>query len=218
MNRRNGEHSDPNGPDYRPIPNSLSGVPYRDATPGTSEIPLDELDCFVIPAQDQNHISEPIHFRIPPYLNRYCKIAVMAGRFPYLGTEDLFRHAIARHIHWLCSIRESIPQHIRPSLDQAAEVCADDEMKMQVEQLFEKAEERVKYHMARGDQVEVIRLLTLIRSRMSNVHDSARMREYRERFERTYGSYLRANMVSEAEAKGRVMLQGLLPAGPEGVQ
>jgi hypothetical protein len=221
MSRHNGEYASDgsNGTGYRPIPNSLSGVPYRDAMPDTAEIPLDQLDCFVIPAQDQNHVSEPIHFRLPPYLKRYMKIIVMAGRFPYLDIEDLIRHAVARHISWLCSIRETIPQHIRPSLQQLSEMCADDELRTQVEQTFERAEERVKYHMARGDQGEVIRLLNLMRARIQGVHDSARMREFRERFEKVYGPYLRANAITQAEARGRVTMQGMLPAAPpEGVQ
>jgi hypothetical protein len=221
MSRRTSEYGPDSGSGYRPIPNHLSGVPFRDASPDTSEVPLDQLDSFVIPAQDQNHVSEPIHFRIPPYLKRYAKIIIMSGRFPYLDVEDLIRHALTRHITWLCSIRESIPQHLRASMHQLAEVCADDELRMQVEQVFERAEERVKYHMARGDQGEVVRLLTLMRSRMKGVHESARMREFMERFDKVYSPYLRANAIAEAERRGRVTLQGMLPAGTgetEGVQ
>lgn len=189
---------------YKPVSNSTSGVPFRDAAPGTDEIPLDELDCFIIPAQDQNHVSEPVSFRIPPYLKRYCKIIIQSGRFPYLDLEDLFRHAVTRQIDWLCSIRETLPTHIRPSLHQQAEVCMDDEMRMQVEDVFSHAEERVKHHMARGDTAEVIRLLNLMRQRMAGVYQSARMREYQERFDKTYGSYLRGNPAGIVALAGAV--------------
>ena len=216
--RSRGEYASDLGPgaNYRPIPNSLSGVPYRDAIPNTAEIPLDQLDCFVVPAQDQNHVSEPIHFRIPPYLKRYSQIIIMSSRFPYLGIEDLIRHALVRHIAWLCSIRESIPQHIRTSMAQMVEICADDELQAQVEQVFERGIERVKYHMSRGDQGEVIKLLTLMRSRLDTVHESARMRDFKDRFERTWGNYLRMNRLAEAEAAGKATMQGLLPAPGSG--
>lgn len=178
---------------HKPISNSVSGVPFRDAIDGTNEIPLDQLDCFVVSAQDQNHVSEPVSFRIPPYLKRYCKIIVASGRFPYLDIEDLIRHAITRHVDWLCQIRETLPQHIRPAMHQQVEVCADDELRTQVEQVFNRAEERVKYHMARGDSAEVIRLLNLMKSRMYGVQQSSRMREFTERFDKLYGPYLRAS-------------------------
>jgi len=192
----------PNGavtayPTPRPVPNSLSGVPYVDANEDAGEIPLDQIDSFVVPAQDQNHVSESVHFRIPPYLKRYAKILVSSGRFPYLDIEDLIRHAILRHITWLCSIRTTLPFHIRIGLAQQAEVCADDEMRMQVEQAFARTEERIKYHMARGDQAEVIRLLNMVKQRMDQVHTSARMREWKERFEKSYGQYLAAHRIAQ---------------------
>jgi hypothetical protein len=173
--------------------NHHSGVPFVDAHPETNEVPLDQLDNFIVTAQDQNHISEPVSFRIPPFMKRYAKIIVASGRFPYLDIEDFIRHAFARHVEWLCTIRQSLPQHIRVSMTQQIEVCADDEMRMQVEQVFTRAEERIKYHMARGDMGEVVRLVNLMREKFNHTHASARMREFKERFDKTYCGYLQAN-------------------------
>lgn len=172
--------------------NHTSGIPFHDAHPESTEIPLDDLDLFIIPAQDQNHISEPVSFRIAPFMKRYAKIIVSSGRFPYLDIEDFIRHAFSRHIEWLCTIRESLPRHIRVSMQQQIEICADDEMRMQVEQVFIRAEERVKYHIARGDMGEVMRLVNLMKEKFSDVHASASMREFKERFLRTYSGYLHA--------------------------
>src|SRR5215469_15496425 len=192
-------------PAIRPIPNHMSGVPYTDAIEGTNEVPLDEIDSYIIPAQDTNHVSEAIHFRCPPYLKRGMKLIVASGRFPFLDVEDFCRYAAFHTMNWMISLRESLPKALSTGLQQLNEVCADDEMRAQIEQSFLRLEERIKYHLARGDMPEVFAILNRVKARMANVHPSARMREWSERFEKTYAQYLYAHQRDQLTAAFRVV-------------
>jgi hypothetical protein len=173
------------GDDY-----STSEIPFRDADPDTGEIPIDELDTFVVPGTDERGVGEHIHLRVPPYLRRQVKIILASNRFPYLTEASFFRHAAVRHLYWLVGLRSSIPKYILPALAGMLEVCRDDEMRIQVEKVFQKIDERISFHLSRGDHSEVIRLLNLVKSRMQGVQPSAWQRQFWEHFDQKWAGYL----------------------------
>ena len=131
-------YSDSPSPSY----SSSHDIPFRDADLDNGEIPVDELDTFVIPGTDERGIGEHTHMRLPPYIRRQIKIILTSNRFPYLNESALIRHAIVRHLYWLVDLRSSIPKHILPALAGMLEVCRDDEMRIQIEHVFERIDSR----------------------------------------------------------------------------
>lgn len=173
-----------------PDPSSTADIPFRDANTEIGEIPIDELDTFVIPGTDDRGVGEHIHLRLPPYVRRQIKIILGSNRFPYLTEAALIRHAIVRQLYWLVDLRHSIPKHILPALAGVLEVCRDDEMRIQVEHVFQKIDDRIHFHLSRGDHAEVIRLLNLVKSRMTGVQPSAWQRQFWEHFNQKWAGYL----------------------------
>jgi len=165
-------------------------IPFRDADPETTEIPLAELDNFVIPGGDDRGASEHMHLRVPPILRRQIKIILASGRFPYLTEAAFIRHACVRHLYWLVSLRDSIPKHILPTLAAHLEVCREDEMRIQIERVFNKIDERISFHLSRGDHSEVIRLLNLVKNRMQGVQTSVWQRQFWSHFNLKWAGYL----------------------------
>jgi len=167
-------------------------IPFRDADPDTDETPLEELDTFVIPGADERGASEHIHMRLTPHLRRQIKIILNSNRFPYLTEASFLRHAAVRHLNWLVSLRYSIPKHILPALAMILEVCRDDEMRIQIEHVFQKIDERISFHLSRGDHSEVIRLLNLVKTRMTGVQPSTWQRQFWAHFNQKWAGYLAA--------------------------
>lgn len=171
---------------------SNDSIPFRDADPTIGEIPLDELDTFVVAARDERGVSIQVTLHMPPYMERQIEVILRSGRFPYLRKADFIRHAIYRHIYWTVGIRHNIPKHILPGLDAVLEVCRDEEINMRMEEVFFKIDDRVNGHMAKGDHAEVIRMLNSIKNRMGEIGDSPWMRRYKAHFIARWGPYLMA--------------------------
>lgn len=167
-----------------------SDIPFRDADLELGEIPVDELDTFVVPGSDERGAGEHVHLRMTPYLRRQLRIILTSNRFPYLNESALIRHAIVRHVTWLVSLRNSIPKHILPQLSAVLEVCRDDEMRIYLENVFEKIDQRITFHLSRGDHAEVIRLLNLVKARMSGVQPSTWQRRFWNTFNEKWAGYL----------------------------
>jgi hypothetical protein len=179
---------------------SHEGIPFRDADTDAGEIPLDELDTFVIPGTDELGRGEHMQFRIPPYLRRQIKIILSSNRFPYLAESNFIRHAIVRHLYWLVELRNTIPKHMLPALAGVLEVCRDDEMRIYVEQVFERIDSRISFHLSRGDHGEVVRLLNLVKSRMSGVAQSAWQRQFWKHFNEKWSGYLTAEPIKGGQS------------------
>lgn len=154
------------------------------------EVPIAELDTFIVPATDDRGVGEHMQLRMPPFVRRQIRVVLGSNRFPYLTEAALIRHAVVRHLYWLVQLRHSIPRHILPALAGVLEVCLDDEMRIQLEHVFQKIDERISFHLSRGDHGEVIRLLNLVKSRMMGVQPSAWQRQFWENFDRKWSGYL----------------------------
>ena len=181
---------------------STSDIPFRDADTSIGEVPLDELDTFVVPGTDDRGNSEPMYLRMPPFVRRQIKVVISSGRFPYLTEASFIRHAVVRHLAWLVSIRHSIPKHIIPALASVIEVYRDDEMRIQVEEVLEKIDRRISFHLGRGDHMEVVRLLNLVKNRMTGVQDSSWLRQFWDHFEKKWAGYLRPNDIKSGATNG----------------
>lgn len=179
---------------------SNSEIPYIEADPDSNEIPLDELDTFVIPARDEKGIGVSITLHVPPYLERQIEIAVASRRFPYLRAADFIRHACVRHLAWLTGIRMSIPKHMTVSVQTVMDAFRDAEFTTQVEMAFSHMERLVSAHVNRGDKLEAIRLYVRIRAR---IVESAQC-NWRDRFLKEFDKKFGYLMAVERRPMGLV--------------
>lgn len=152
-------------------------VPYRDADPSTNEIPLSELDNFIIPARDDKGIAESTHFTMPPIMLRHIDVILHSIRFPYLRRADFLRHAVYRHIRYCVSLRRSLSAHMVVALEAIVEDCRNSEQQARVEAVLRKIEERMNWHLVQGDRGEAVRLLNVMRTRIAGVHEDYWSRE-----------------------------------------
>lgn len=141
-------------------------IDFLDADSEGNEVPLNDLDTFIVPARDSKGFSEPFHLSLPPIVLRHVDHIIRSHRFPYLRRGDLVRHAIVRHIRWLISIRESIPRHMLIALEAMMEDCRESEQRIRVQEALARIEERVKFHLEQGDTGEALRLLSVMRARV----------------------------------------------------
>jgi hypothetical protein len=167
-------------------------VPFRDADEELGEIPLQMLDSFVVPARDEKGQQVPVHFHMPPYMERQVQIIVRSMRFPYSRPADFIRHAVNRHIQWTVGIRQSIPKHMVPALEAILEVCRDNELRMAVENALERIEMQVQAHIQEGESAEAYRLLALVRGKLDGIQDSTRIRKFKRELDAKYGHLDRA--------------------------
>jgi hypothetical protein len=160
------------------LQDASSRVDYRDADPALDETPLADLDNFFIPGRDEKGASQAITFHVPPYLARLVNIMVHSKRFPYVGGEDLVRHAVVRHLRWLCGIRETIKPQMVPMLEVILEANRDAEFRIKAEKAFKLIDAKVEYYMRNGEVAEAVRLVGFIMQRVNEVEGSARQREF----------------------------------------
>jgi hypothetical protein len=170
---------------------SNTEIPYQEADPEQGEIPLDELDTFVIPARDDKGIGVPVTLHIPPYLERQIEIVVASRRFPYLRAADFIRHACVRHLAWLIGIRFSLPRHMHVTMNTISDILRDEEFKHQVEGAFHRMDRLVGDHVNRGDKIEAIRLYVRIRQRVMESTEGSWRERFLKQFDEKY-SYLLA--------------------------
>lgn len=168
-----------------------SEIPYIEADENSGEIPLDELDTFVIPARDEKGIGVPVNLHIPPYLERQIEIVVASRRFPYLRAADFIRHACVRHLAWLVGIRLSIPRHMTVTMATIFDAFRDAEFEAQAESSFAHMDRLVTAHVNRGDRIEAIRLYVRIRARLQETAACAWKERFMREFDKKY-SYLMA--------------------------
>lgn len=168
-------------------------VPFVDAQ-GEGEIPLAQLDEFIVPGRDDKGGQASITINIPPGLDRQIEVLVHSHRFPYATKRDLVRHAILRHAGWLLGIRQTVPKHFMAFAETSIEICRDDELSMKMEQVFTMLDDRISEHMAVGDHSEVTRLLTMVSQKLRELRPSAWTKRFTERFYKKYKSYLSVNV------------------------
>lgn len=165
-------------------------IPYVEADPDQGEIPLDELDTFVIPARDEKGISVPLNLHIPPYLERQVEIILASRRFPYLRVSDFVRHAIVRHCAWIMGIRLSIPRHMVSTLATVNDAIRDEEFNLQVEQAFIRLDRVMSGHLKRGDKLEAIRMFVRLRARILESAPCSWKDRFQGEFDKKYSHLL----------------------------
>jgi hypothetical protein len=217
-NGSNSSFSPPSAPSPSPFSNHFSGIPFRDAEPNTNELPLDSVDCFIVPANDESGHSERTDFRLSPYLKRTMKLLVHSGRFPYLDVQDLIRHAINRHCSWLIGLRYSLPKHPRVALAAMEEICKDAEWQIKSEEVFGRIMELVTYYMSRGDMTDAMRLVSVLKARLTSAEHNGRTREFVEKFNRSFGHHLQPGGLLNPADKPVTVEHVRLLGGPDQVE
>ena len=164
-------------------------VPFIDAHAELGEIPLDEIDTFIIPARDDKGTSERVTLSMTPLMKRQIDIIVHSKRFPYLRDSDFIRHACYRHLHFCSGIRQSIPKQLLPSIDATLEIARDEEMRLLVQEAFQKLQALIQHHQASGDHAEAIRLLNLVNTRIQGIQTSSWQRRFVAGFNDIYRKF-----------------------------
>lgn len=196
MNRR-GKHSDPDN-----VPSSSQrGVPddieYQDANPDVQvacptcgalhyEVPIEEIDTFVIAGRDDRGAHMEVRISMPPAMVRAIQIIVRSLRFPYIDVASLIRHAIKRHLYWTTALRNSIPRHILPGLEAVMDVARDDDMRTRVEEALARTESQIDRHMRSGESAEALKMLASIRAKLEGVQDSTWTRRFANEIDHKY--------------------------------
>lgn len=184
-------------------------VPYIDAKPGTSEVPLDELDNFIVPGRDEHGAHQPITVNCPPLLVHQVDIIVRSQLFPYINREAFVRHAMVRQCRWLQGIRpEQLQQHLSPAIEAILERCFQSQMRKKVAAAFEGLRETILQCENDGEWLEVLRLCYYVRDRLKAV-DPASVWQKRawNKFIHEFGHYMnqagyvaqRASMIAAVE-------------------
>lgn len=168
-------------------------APFLDAEEGSGELPLNKLDEFIVPGGDDKGRKVTITFNIPPLLDRQLNVVLGSKRFPYVNIKDLVRHALVRHMVWLVSIRESVPQHFLAMLHANMEICRDDELTIRGEQAFRMIDERTAEYIKRGEHAEALRLINVVNQSIKNLRPTTWTRKFAARFNQRYGAWLRTN-------------------------
>lgn len=207
MARRNGNSTSYSDPDNVPSSSSRSvpdDIPYRDAdtdvlvqcpTCGSlhAEVPIEELDTFVIAGRDDRGAHMTVHVSMPPAMVRAMQIILRSLRFPYVDVASLIRHAIKRHVYWITAQRNSIERHILPTLESITEVARDDDMRTRVEEALARTEAQIDRHMRSGESAEALKMLASIRSKLEGVQDSTWTRRFRTEIEHKYRDCFNTN-------------------------
>src|SRR5689334_19394135 len=165
-------------------------VPFEDAHPELGEIPLDDIDTFVVPARDEKGAYTTVHLNFPPQMFRQMQIVVKSGRFPYLDVSDFIRHAAFRHLRFCVDIRQSIPRHVYTATEAIMEVCRDNELRLRVAAAFEEIDRQITGHMNRLEITDAIRLLTILKNRVDSIPSSTRQFVLRQGILRRFGYIL----------------------------
>jgi len=172
---------------------SNSGTPYIEANTELGEIPLDEIDTFVVPGRDEKGGQAHVQLSMTPYMYRQIQIVVASRRFPYLDVADFIRHACYRNLGFCVSIRHSLPKHISPALEAMMEVCRDAELRLRVAAAFEEIDRQIANCLGRLEIPEAIRLMTILKNRIDEVTPSPRQKQVRSEILRRYGYVLEHN-------------------------
>lgn len=168
----------------------LQGAPYRDADAGSGELPINEIDDFIVPARDEKGGSQRIDFYLPPFMARQIEIVVKSGRFPYVNKSDFLRHAALRHIRFCGGIRATIARTIIPALESALELCRDEEIKSRMEDIFNRVESLAAGYRQKGEHGEAIRLLNTVKAQLAGINPSVWQRKFLSEFYQRYAPYL----------------------------
>lgn len=186
FNRRRRRNEDEQGSEF----GGNHSIPFQDANQELGEIPLDDIDTFVVPARDDKGAFTTIHSNFPPHVYRQMQIVVKSGRFPYLDVSDMIRHAAMRHIRFCTEIRHSIPGHVYTSTEALMEVCRDNELRLRVSSAFEEIDRQITGHLERLEIADAIRLLTILKNRVDMVPASVRQHHLRAGILRRFGYVL----------------------------
>lgn len=113
---------------------------WRDIYPTPTIIPADSrfnTEEWNVPAADNKGHSARVQVRIPPIISRCAEVLQQSGKFPYLTVEDLYRHAVIRHIYWLQSLDTSIPRTTLFAADAILKMAKSQQEKQHIREALE---------------------------------------------------------------------------------
>lgn len=193
-------------------PDSTYAVPYKDAKPDSSEVPLDELDNFIVPGRDEHGAHQTITCNMPPILVHQIDVVVRSQLFPYINREAFLRHAQVRHLRWLQNIRpEQLSQHIAPTIESMLERCFQSQMRKKVQAAFDALRETLLQCEKDGEWLEVMRLCYYVKEKLTAVDPgSVWQKRAWKRFMDEFGHYMqeasyvmqKASMLDKGLGKG----------------
>ena len=158
-------------------------------------------DEWLVPARDNLGQSVRAFFRIPPMMDKAIEIIVNSRVFPFQTRADFHRHAILRELGFLHRLEPTFPRHFLSALHAVLEIVRDDEMRSQMEGVFNSLAGRIEAHLQKGDMGEAVRVAALTKSQLLHLEDSAWKRRFMARFNRQFVPLLQAKVTVEVEPK-----------------
>lgn len=165
-------------------------IPFVDAHDEIGEVALGTLDTFVYPARDDKGVSSHMQLNLPPFMEREVKIVLRSNRFPYLDFGAFMRHACARHIMWLVSIRHSLPKSMVATIESINDSCRDVEIRIQCEDALVRLGEVIERLTKENEWQEATRLVGLTLKRIDDTEPSSRQRSFKRQFLQRFGRFL----------------------------
>lgn len=172
-------------------------------------------DEWLVPARDNLGQSVRAFFRIPPMMDKAIEIIVNSKVFPFKTRADFHRHAILRELGFLHRLEPRFPRHFLSALHAVLEIVRDDEMRSQMEGVFNGLAARIEAHLQRGDMGEAVRVAALTKSQLLHLEDSAWRRRFMARFNRQFVPLLQGEVVVEPKLRFEPPQRSLPPGRDE---
>lgn len=158
---------------------------------------------WVVPARDNLGQSVRAFFRVPPLMDKAIEMLVNSKVFPYLTKADFYRHAAFRMLGVCHRLEPAFPKHFVSALQAMLEIVREDEMRTQMETVFNALAGRIEAHLQRGDAGEAVRVAALTKSRLAHIEDSAWKRRFTARFKRQFTPLLQSQGQSQVQGQGQ---------------
>jgi len=113
---------------------------------------------FVIPANDDNGHSVPLHFRCSQAYLRRVAVATNCPKFPYKTHSDLLRHALHRHLEFLDEIESEFDGNIS-DLDAVNEIINAENESIAFAKTFDSLSRSAEKLSDRGEQGQAKKLV-----------------------------------------------------------
>ena len=171
----------------------MARPPYAKLLPGGKDDTGVNWDEWHIPAKDQQGHYVKWQIKMPERLLGLMQEAITRDVYPYRSIGYLARHALYRHMVWLRShpdFEDGVGSTIHV-VNAVIEIVRDDEYMEDYRTVFDRLEERVRDHMARGNDSRAQTMVVKVWSQIKQMHDDFWRGEYEKELKKRFGHLLK---------------------------
>lgn len=145
---------------------------------------------FRVAASDTHGHTAREWFSCQPGHSNQVQAIIQSKRFPYRVKGDLYRHALLRHLRWLEDVGGIAS--VMHEVDIILDILRDEEFRKEFKAVIDKLSESVSYHLGHNDTREAVRLILLIKDRVSKMPEGFWRSRYEKKIEENYGGILKS--------------------------